>query len=50
MQAKPSSSEVQDNGKVRLGNLSPSFPAARPTTTKTADNGKVRLGNLSPSL
>jgi len=47
---KLSPAETRDSGKVRLGNMSPSLPAARPATAETADNGKVRMGNMSPSL
>ncbi len=39
-----------DNGKVRMGNVSPaSRPRVRPTP-QTADNGKVRMGNREPGL
>ena len=47
---KLSPAEIRDSGKVRLGNMSPSLPAARPASAETADNGKVRMGNLSPSF
>ena len=50
MQVKLSPSQVQDSGKVRLGNMSPNFPVSSPATAETADNGKVRMGNMSPSL
>ena len=50
MQVKLSPSQVRDSGKVRLGNMSPNFPASRPATAETADNGKVRMGNMSPSF
>jgi hypothetical protein len=50
MQVKLSPSQVQDNGKVRMGTLSPSFPAPRAEKAATADNGKVRMGTLSPSF
>jgi hypothetical protein len=50
MQVKQSPSQVQDNGKVWLGSLSPSFPAARTAPAATSDGGKVRMGSLSPSL
>ncbi len=42
---KLSPAETRDSGKVRLGNMSPSLPAARPASAETADNGKVRMGN-----
>jgi hypothetical protein len=50
MQVKLSPSQVQDSGKVRMGNMSPSFPAPRTEKVATTDNGKVRMGNMSPSL
>ena len=50
MQIKLSPSQVQDSGKVRMGSLSPSFPAARTQAPDTADKGKVRMGSLSPSF
>jgi len=43
-------SETKDGGKVRIGNMSPSFPAVRTSSAETADSGKVRLGNMSPAL
>ena len=50
MQVKLSPSQVQDSGKVRMGNMSPSFPAPRPEKAATTDSGKVRMGNMSPNL
>jgi len=50
MQVKQSPSQVQDSGKVQLGNQSPSFPAPRAAAAAIADSGKVRMGSLSPSL
>jgi len=50
MQVKLSPSQVQDNGKVRMGMLSPSFPAPQTGKTETADSGKVRMGMLSPTF
>ena len=47
---KLSPSQIQDSGKVRLGNLSPSFPAVRTPSAETTDSGKVRMGGQSPSL
>ena len=48
--AAKSSAATADSGKVRLGNMSPSFPAVRVGSAQTADNGKVRLGNMRPAL
>jgi hypothetical protein len=50
MQVKLSPSQVQDSGKVRMGNMSPSFPAPRPDKAATTDSSKVRMGNMSPNL
>ena len=50
MQLKLPPPQVQDSGKVRMGNLSPTFPVPRAEKTETADSGRVRIGNLSPSL
>ncbi len=47
---KVTPSETRDSGKVRMGSLSPSFPAVRATPAQTADSGKVRMGSLSPSF
>ena len=47
---KVTPSETRDSGKVRMGSLSPSFPAVRATPVQTADSGKVRMGSLSPSF
>ena len=41
---------IEDNGKVRLGLMTPSFPPVRVSPTDVADNGRVRLGLMSPSF
>ena len=41
---------IEDNGKVRIGNTSPSFPPVRAMPSATVDNGKVRIGNTSPNF
>ena len=41
---------TEDNGKVRMGTLSPSFPPARVNPTPVADNGRLRMGTLSPTF
>ena len=38
-----SPTEVRDSGKVRMGSLSPNFPAIRIAPAQTADSGKVRI-------
>lgn len=50
MQVQVSPSQVRDSGKVRMGSLSPTFPAPRAQTAETADKGKVRMGSLSPAF
>jgi hypothetical protein len=50
MQVKLPASQVQDSGKVRMGSLSPSFPAPRSEKIETSDSGKVRMGSLSPAF
>jgi hypothetical protein len=40
---------IADNGRVRLGYMSPSLPPVR-LSAETEDNGKVRIGYMSPSL
>jgi hypothetical protein len=42
--------EIEDSGKVRIGNTSPSFPPVRARPAGIADSGKVRIGNTSPSF
>ena len=42
--------EIEDSGKVRIGNASPSFPPVRRTPAGVADSGTVRIGNASPSF
>ena len=46
---------TQDSGKVRLGDMAPSFDASRQPGAKkvardaaTEDGGKVRLGDMAP--
>jgi hypothetical protein len=46
----PPGATTQDNGKVRMGTLSPSFPPARNTPANTADTGRLRMGTLSPTF
>jgi hypothetical protein len=41
---------VADTNKVRIGDLSPSFPPVRTTPANLADTRKVRIGDLSPSF
>jgi hypothetical protein len=41
---------VADTGKVRVGNIAPSFPPVRTVPANVADTGKVRVGNIAPSF
>lgn len=44
------SPEIQDNGKVRIGGVSPCFKPIRVPPKKIQDSGKVRIGGTSPAL
>jgi hypothetical protein len=46
--AKVSSFTIKDDGKVRMGMVSPPFPVLRAEPENVADRGKVRLGVMSP--
>jgi hypothetical protein len=41
---------TKDNGRVRLGLMSPSFPPVRVGPADVADDGQVRLGLMSPTF
>jgi hypothetical protein len=42
---------TQDNGRVRIGTVSPTFPSVRGDTPATlADSGQVRMGTVSPTF
>jgi hypothetical protein len=42
---------TQDNGRVRIGTVSPTFPPVRGDTPATlADSGQVRMGTVSPTF
>ena len=41
---------IADSGKLRIGDVSPSFPPARGKAANASDSGKVRVGDMSPSL
>jgi hypothetical protein len=48
---KTSPFTTKDDGKVRMGMVSPPFPVVvRPEPEDVADGGKVRLGMVSPSF
>jgi hypothetical protein len=42
--------QIKDEGRVRIGTLSPSLPPVRTPPASTTDNGRVRIGTLSPSF
>jgi hypothetical protein len=42
--------EIADNGKVRIGDMSPNFPPPRTTPGAAEDSGKVRIGDMSPGF
>jgi hypothetical protein len=44
------STAIEDDGKVRMGTLSPSFPPARDRPASLADSGRLRMGTLSPTF
>ena len=41
---------AEDNGKVRMGTLSPSFPPVRDKPANLADAGRLRMGTMSPTF
>lgn len=47
---RPSSTNVKDTGRVRLGGISPSVGPIRSPAGPVIDTGKVRLGGIAPSV
>jgi hypothetical protein len=41
---------TQDDAKVRMGTLSPTFPPARNKPANASDSGRLRMGTLSPTF
>lgn len=41
---------IEDNGKLRIGTLSPSFPPVHAKPAAVADSGRLRMGTLSPTF
>lgn len=41
---------TEDNGKVRMGTMSPSFPPVRDRPANLADSGRLRMGTMSPTF
>ncbi len=48
VKAPPSS--VRDDTRVRMGTMSPNFPAVRATPENVADKGQIQMGTMSPSF
>jgi hypothetical protein len=42
--------EIKDDGKVRMGMVSPAFPPVHTEPANVADSGKVRIGMVSPAF
>jgi hypothetical protein len=47
---KSTAQATKDDGRVRMGLMSPSFPPVRVSPAEVADKGKTRLGLMSPSF
>jgi len=45
-----SNAATEDNGRVRMGTLSPSFPPAHSRPASVADEGQIRVGTVSPTF
>jgi len=45
-----SNATTEDNGRVRMGTLSPSFPPVHSKPASVDDKGQVRIGLMSPSF
>src|SRR5262249_32620896 len=41
---------IADDGKVRMGTMSPTFPPARAHPRPLADSGRLRMGTMSPTF
>ena len=41
---------TEDDGKVRMGAMSPSFPRTRASPTPVAETGRLRMGAMSPTF
>ena len=41
---------IKDNGKARIGMISPAFPPIRAEPENVGDGGKVRIGMISPAF
>ncbi len=41
---------TRDDGRVRMGAMSPNFPPAPAKPENVADSGRMRMGTLSPTF
>ena len=41
---------AEDDGKVRMGTMSPSFPPVRGRPANLDDTGRLRMGTMSPTF
>jgi hypothetical protein len=48
--AKAPAREIDDRAQVRMGSMSPSFPAVRRAAESCADAGKIEMGSMSPAF
>ena len=46
--ARSSTSATQDDGKVRMGAMSPGFPPVHASPANLADSSRPRMGAMSP--
>jgi hypothetical protein len=42
--------DIDDSAKVRMGSMSPSFPAVQRAAPSVADIGKIQMGSMSPGF
>jgi hypothetical protein len=42
--------DIDDRAKVRMGSMSPSFPAVRSAAGDIADARKIEMGSMSPAF
>ena len=41
---------TEDDGKLRMGDMRPSFPPVRDRPANSADSGRLRMGTMSPTF
>jgi hypothetical protein len=42
--------DIDDRAKVRMGSISPAFPAVKAAAASVADSRKIRMGSISPAF